>query len=726
MIFKRGRYRRVHTPTVIQMEAVECGAASLAMILAYYGKFIPLEEVRLECGVSRDGSNAFNIMRAAEHYDLDAKAFQLSDIELQDINYPAIIFWEYNHFVVLEGFSKDKAYLNDPALGPRYVSLDEFKESYTGVVLSFSKNENFKSQGRAKSLFELVYERLKSAPQALTYLFLVSMCLLIPGFAFPAFLTVFINTIFTNHAISWKWDFILAILLMVGFLGALKKAELYFLTQLNTKLSMRFFSDFYWHLLKLPIAFYSQRDAGEMTYRMNLNKIVAENLTGPVISALVNMMLIVFFAVAMFFYDTMIASITLGIGLVNLLIMYYIVRSRVVAYACLQQHIAKSVSQTIGGMQNIETIKSKGLESAFFSRWAGYFTKKLNATQQIETKDIYILVLPIFFQALAFAALLGIGSLRIIDGALSIGTLMALEILQINFLLPINQFVGISSILQDMKKNIERLNDVMKNEVDTIYNQRHRIANIDGKSKLQGEIEFRDVSFRYSAMSPLVLENISFTLKPGRRIAFIGPAGGGKSSIAKLAMGLFYPTSGQILYDGYALDEISVEIFRNSFASVHQDIFLFSGSIRDNLTFFNNKVSEKTLIEATKDACIHDEISMRQGAYDALLTEGGRNLSGGQRQRLEIARAFLYNPVLFVMDEATSALDNKTEAYVSNKIRERGCSALIMANRLSTIKDCDEIIVLDSGKIIQRGTHDSLVACEGIYQDLIKAEMYDE
>jgi ATP-binding cassette subfamily C protein len=720
------QFKRVKTPSVIQMEAVECGAASLTMILAYFHRNVPLEEVRVQCGVSRDGSNAFNILKAAKYYGLDSKAYQLDDESLDDIQLPAIIFWEFNHFLVLEGFGDNKVYLNDPALGPRFVSFKEFKESYAGIVLTFSKGEQFVVEGTKKSLIGLIYERIKTLPKPLSFLFLVGICLLIPGFAFPAFITVFINSIFSNPTIPWKWTFLGSVILMGCFLAALSRAQLYFLTKLNTKLAMQFASEFFWHVLKLPMNFYSQRDSGEIAYRMKLNVAVAESLTGPVISAMINMMLILFFGIAMFFFDKSIATITIIIGIINLVIMYYIIRSRVVAYACLQQNIGKSISQSMGGIRNIETIKSKGVESNFFSRWAGYYTKNVNSIQQIETKDVFLATLPILFQAIALASLIGIGSFRIIEGTLTIGTFMALQILQINFLLPINRFVSLSSILQTMKQDIERLNDVMNNDVDQIYNERYRLNTKPAISALQGKLEFKNVSFKYAPLSPLVVEDISFTIQPGQKIAMIGASGCGKSTLGKLATGLYYPTSGSILYDDMPIESLSVDVFRNAIASVSQDIFIFSGTIRENLSFWNNKVSDQALMKATHDAAIHDEISLREGGYDALLTEEGRNLSGGQRQRLEIARAFLYNPVLLIMDEATSALDNKTEAFVADKINERGCSALIIANRLSTVKYCDEIIVLDTGKISQRGTHDELIKVPGMYHDLVNAEIYDE
>ncbi len=720
------KYRRVRTPTIIQMEAVECGAAALAITLGYHGKFVPLEELRVECGVSRDGSNAFNLVQAANKYQLEAKGYRKSAESLLDVELPAILFWEYQHFVVLEGFSKNKVFLNDPATGPRAITYEELKESYTGIALCFKKEEGFQKGGKPLSLFKEMAARLKKTPKPLVFLFIGGLCLLIPGFALPAFLMVFINTYFSNFVLLWKGEFLGAVLLTALFSGLLNWMQLYFLNRFNSKLSMQFSRDFLLHLLKLPMNFYAQRHSGEIGYRMTLNTVVAQTLTGPVISALINLLLIGFYGIVMFAYDAVIASISVGFGIINLVTMYWIFKSRANAYAYLQQNIGKSVGQSIGGLQNIEAIKSKGLESDFFSKWAGYYTKNVNSSQEIEKKDVTLSTVPLFFQALALAALLGIGSLRIIEGSLSIGTLMALQLLQVNFLLPINRFMAVSAQMQNMKKDMERLDDVMSNATDSVYQIRQADKKEKKLHKLTGDLEFRDVSFQYSPRSPFVIQNLSFHIKPGQRVAFVGPAGCGKSTIAKMATGLYYPASGQILYDGIPLNEISVELFRNSVASVDQDIFLFSGTIRENLTFWNRHVPDEILIAAAQDAHIHREISGRDRGYDSLLVEGGRNLSGGQRQRLEIARALLYKPSLLVLDEATSSLDSKTEKIISDNIRQRGCSALMIAHRLSTIQDCDEIIVLEKGIPIQRGSHHVLRDLPGVYQQLVQSEVFEE
>jgi NHLM bacteriocin system ABC transporter peptidase/ATP-binding protein len=726
MINQPIKYRRAKTPTIIQMEAVECGVASLCIILGYYGRYRPLEQMRVECGVSRDGSNAMNLIKVARTYGLEAEGFKKSADDLFDIPYPAILFWEFNHFLVLEGFSKEKVFINDPASGPRAISYDDFAKSYAGAVLTFSKTDAFQKGGKPESFINILWTRIKDSSKALSFLQITALTLLLPGFAFPAFLLFFISTFYSKNIAPWKENFVVIVLFCAGFTGALSWLQNHILNRLNTKLSVWFSTEFLWRLLRLPMSFYTQRYAGEISYRMSLNNSVAQALTGSLSSTVVDMMLVFLYAIIMFFYDAAIASIAVSVAVINFLTMLLIFKSRANAYACVQQTISRSMTESIGGLQYIETIKSKGGESDFFSKWSGFYTKNVNARQEIGKKDVILTTAPVLFQMLAVAALLGIGSLRIIEGQISIATLMAMQLLLVNFLKPINRFVGLGQLIQNTKIDIERLNDVLKNAEDPIYQLRKNIVKKDLPSKLSGHLEFRNVSFRYAPLSPLIIDNLSFTIHPGQRLALVGPSGCGKSTIAKLASGLFRPESGQILYDGMPIEEIPAELFSHSVATVDQEFFLFNGTFRENITLWNNKVPQEVLFQAVSDACIHDEIIKRSDGFEAMILEGGANLSGGQRQRIEIARAMLYSPSMMILDEATSALDSFTEKYISDRIRERGCSAVMIAHRLSTIQDCDEIIVLDKGLTVQRGSHDKLKALDGVYRNLVMQETYNE
>lgn len=720
-MFFRKPTSRVKTPTVIQMEMVECGAASLAIVLGYFGKYVPLEELRIACAVSRDGSNAANIVRAARKYGLEGAGFSKSASELTAGPFPMVLFWEYRHFLVLEGFKGDRVYLNDPSTGPRFIEMEEFEKRYSGACLTFSPTDSFQKDKKPDSFGKKVRHRLYGIQTSLGYAFISGIALLFPGFAMPAFFVFFIQTFFSHALISFPQGFLIAVFLTALFAGCLSWLQSYFLTRLNMKLSLRLSSSFLWHLLRLPVSFYTQRYVGEIGYRVSLNNRVADNLTGYILPSFFSLLLVLFYGILMLFYDLAISMVAIVGALCNLTLMILVFRSRKNVYACLQQDLSKINGESISGLDQIESIKAKAMENYFFSKWAGYFVKSINSQQRIGKKDVLLSTLPIFFQFLTLSALLTLGSLRIIEGTLSIGTLMGLQILIMNFLQPISVFVGFSEMIQNMQIDIDRLDDVTKNPIDCIYLEESEA--VGEAQRLKGALEFQEVRFQYSPQSPFVVDGVSFSLKPGQKIAVVGPTGSGKSTIAKLASGLYLPTSGKILYDGQQMQTIPRNLFCHSIATVDQEIFLFWGTIRENLTLWNPKVPDELLIQAAQDALIHEDILLRREGYDAMLIEEGRNLSGGQRQRLEIARALLYRPSLLILDEATSALDSKTEWGISKNINQRGCSVLMIAHRLSTIQDCDEIIVLNQGKVAERGPHEELKKAGDIYQKLVESEM---
>ena len=713
--------KRMKTPTIIQMEAVECGAASLAIVLGYFGAYIPLEELRIKCGVSRDGSNALNLVKAARTYGLNARGIRATLNDLKGEPLPAIVFWGFNHFVVIEGFSDKHIYINDPASGPRTVSYEEFEEYYTGIALIFEKTEAFKQTKVPKKLWSLTKERLKDVKSPLFFLFLCGIGLLFPGLFMPAVNQVFYDNVLSGGFENWIWPIFSIILILASCIFLFNWLQIRYLNRLYLRLSALFSMQFLWHILHLPLQFYAQRFSGEIGYRTRLNVTVAKTLTSSLAPTLVSICLIIFYVTVMFSYDVVIATIGVLAAVLNLLILWCINRSRNDAYARMQQETGKGIGFSIGALQNIETIKAAGNEGDFFSRWAGYNTKKLNAQREINSKDVILNAFPPLLQGLATTALLSIGAWRIIHGDLTVGMLMALQALMTSFLTPVNQLVSLGSILQTLKIDVDRLNDVSKNPIDLVYTSEAKEA-ISNEKKLEGHLELKNITFGYSPLDPPLIENFSFHLKPGQRIAFVGPTGSGKSTIAKLISGLYQPWSGEILYDGIPLAKLPRSVFTNSVGFVEQTAILFTGTIRENLTLWDTTISEEAVISAAKDACIHEEILSRPKAYDADVLENGKNFSGGQRQRLDIAKALVSSPRVLIMDEATSTLDSLTELQISDSVRRRGCTCAMIAHRLSTIRDCDEIIVLDRGKIVQRGSHDELKKIPGIYQDLVSKE----
>ncbi|BAY50287.1 ABC transporter-related protein (plasmid) [Scytonema sp. HK-05] len=729
-LLKREGVRR-RTPTLLQMEAVECGAAALGIILGYYGRIVPLAQLRQECGVSRDGSKASNILNAAKNYGLEAKGFKTDLDALQQLKFPYIVFWNFNHFLVVEGFDKERVYLNDPATGPRTTSLEEFDKAYTGIVLVLEPGPNFKPGGRKPSTTRALWERLQGSFEALAYCILTGLFLVIPGLAMPAFSQVFVDDILVKGREEWVHPLILGIIFIAILNGLLTRLQLQLLRRTKIKLSVGMSSRFLWHILHLPVSFYDQRFAGEISSRVQLNDNLASLLSGKLATTVISAVVVIFYAVVMLQYDLVLTLIGISFVAINLATLRWISGRRIDANIRLVQERGKVSGVSISGLQSIETLKASGLESDFFLRWAGNYAKAINVQQEMDTTNQLLGVLPSFLSAIASMLLLVIGGLRVMDGALSIGMLIAFQGLMQKFMEPANNLISLGSDLQELEGDINRLDDVLRNPIDPQLEQQKQEKKLSVAAshslltpmpKLQGYVELKNITFGYNRIASPLIENLSFSLKPGQRVALVGGSGSGKSTVAKLVCGLYEPWEGEILFDGKPRPQISRQVLVNSLSLVEQDILLFGGSVRDNLTLWDTTIPDSHLVQACQDAALHEVILSLPGGYDADLLEGATNLSGGQRQRLEIARALVNNPTILVMDEATSALDTETEKIIDQNLRLRGCTCIIVAHRLSTIRDCDEIIVLERGKVVQRGTHDELKQVEGAYLQLIRSE----
>lgn len=725
------RSLRVKTPTLLQMEAVECGAAALGIILGYYGKILPLPQLRRDCGVSRDGSKASNMLKSARNYGLQAKGFKKELKQLQELRPPYIVFWNFNHFLVVEGFRKQRVYLNDPATGPRHVSLQEFDEGYTGVVLVIEPSTEFKKGGRKPSMILSLASRLRGAEGALVYCVVAGFFLTMVGLVIPVFSQVFVDDILVQGRYLWLRPLLLAMAIAAILQGSLTLLRLRYLRRLKIKLSVGMSSRFLWHILRLPVGFYAQRFAGEISNRTTLNDEVADVLSGKLATTIIDTVMVLFYALVMVQYDWVLTLIVVAFAAVNVLTLQTISRQRIDANQRLIQEYGKAAGVSIAALQSIETLKASGLESDFFSRWSGYYTKALNSQQELGVTNQTFSVLPTLLSALSVMFLLVVGGLRVMDGHLSIGMLIAFQGLMLNFQQPVNNLVNFGTTLQELEGNLIRLDDVLDNPIEEVGGRGVGEAGGDKATsmssayllpKLQGYVELRNVTFGYSRLEPPLIENFNLSIKPGQRVALVGGSGSGKSTIAKVVSGLYQPWAGEIYFDGKPREQISQQLLTNSLAIVEQEILLFGGTIRDNLTLWDTTVPDKNLLQACEDAAIADVIFSISGGFDSELTEGAANLSGGQRQRLEIARALVNNPSILVMDEATSALDAETEKNIDQNLRRRGCTCIIVAHRLSTIRDCDQIIVLERGKIVQRGTHQELRQVEGFYSRLIRTE----
>lgn len=714
--------RRVRTPTVIQMEALECGAAALSIVLSHYGRILPLEKLREDCGVSRDGSKATNILKAARRLGLEAKAMKYEIASLSKAAFPAIIFWNFNHFVVLEGVGGQGAffYINDPACGPRKVLAKEFYDSYTGVTLTFKPGPDFKRGGRKPSVLSFLLARMKGCRMAFLFALLCAVFLVLPGMVTPAFTRIFVDDILIGSEKDWLRPLLLGMGVVALFQVTLTGLKQWCFLRFRTKLSLSGSGKFLTHVLRLPMRYYAQRYAGEIGSRLALNDEVADVVGGQLADILLNFVLVAFFGVLMFLYSPPLAGIAVTAAILNIVVLRVVSRARSDRNRVALQEYGKLMGTAVNGLHRIENVKSAGGEDDFFGRWAGYQARFMVEKQALLRMTQVSDMAPSLLNSLCSAAVLTLGAFFIMDGNLTVGTLIAFQALVGQFSGPVDSLVQFGNGLQLLEANVTRIDDVMRAEQDSIYRTAESERPDKSRGKLVGAVELVDVSFGYSPLDAPLIQNFSLKITPGHRIALVGGSGSGKSTVAKLVSGLYQPWSGEVLVDGQRIGDIPRDMMASSLAMVDQDIVFFSGTIRENLCLWDRSIPDGDVLKACRDAEIADVIAARPGGFQGLLDESGRNLSGGQRQRLEIARALVGNPSILILDEATSALDAATEAMVDRNIRRRGCTCLIVAHRLSTIRDADEIIVMEKGRVVERGSFDELMSAGGAFRVLME------
>ncbi|WP_174801377.1 NHLP family bacteriocin export ABC transporter peptidase/permease/ATPase subunit [Martelella limonii] len=710
----RGIFRSRNTPTILQMEAVECGAACLAMVLAYHGRWVPLERLRVECGVSRNGSNAWNVMEAARRFGCEAKGFKAGLGKLRDLRLPAIIFWRFNHFVVLEKIDRKGAQINDPAQGRQHISWAEMDRNFTGIAITIQPGPDFTRGGEKPSVLRQLRRFARGTGGPFAFILLVTLLLVIPGIVIPALSKIYVDDFLIGGQQDWVRP-LLAIYLVAGGLSMLLSwLQQHFLMRFSAKVSIGMTRNVFWRLLHLPADFFSQRYAGDIANRLASANRVASMVSGPLAFSIVGIISIIVYGAMMFSYSPFLASIVVFLAAFNL-VMARIVWIRFEnARHLLAKNGAEQSSAIMSGLSAIETVKAAGLEDDLFARWGGVQAQYVSLSQTIGRQNRILSLLPGSLGALGNVAILSVGALLVLDGRMTVGDLIAFQVLVGSFNGPIAGLVSLGSSLQTTQVDLSRVEDLINYDAT-----RPEVTSPGGTAAsretlpLIGKVELRAITFGYSRLEKPLLEDFSLLLQPGMRVALVGTSGSGKSTIGKLVAGLYQPWQGEVLFDERPVQKMDRLSLTSGLGVVSQEINVFSGTLRDNITLWDSSISDQAINSAVADACLDQAALVREKGINAVVSEAGRNLSGGERQRLEIARALARNPAVLIMDEATSALDPVTEKTVDLNLRRRGCSCIIIAHRLSTIRDSDEIMVLDQGRIVQRGTHETLIQDHG-------------
>lgn len=709
-------------PVIMQLETLECGAASLCMVMAYYKKWVPLEQVRADCGVSRDGANAANIYKAAVHYGFDVSAKLKSTKKLQENGtFPCIIHWNMNHFVVLNGFRGNYAWLNDPARGNVKVDMEEFDESFDGMVLIPVPGESFQPSGKPKSILSFARKRLIGTGAAVAFVMLTTAITYLFGIANSMTSRIFVDQLLTGLSRDWLYPFIGVMYLLAVVQIAVAWVQAINSLKINGKLAAAGNTSFMWKVLHMPMQFFSQRMSGDIQSRLELNASIASTLVNTFAPMMLNLTMLVVYLVLMFRQSVLLTSIGLFTLVINITMSRIISAKRINITRVQQRDLGLLWGTTASGIEMIETIKASGAEYGFFQMWAGYQASVSNQSVKSEKMNQFFGSIPTLLATAANYAVLALGVLLVIRGQLTLGGVMMFQGLLSSFMNPAMTLVSAGQTLQEMRTSMERVEDVMEYPDDEGLRENPEAAQAE-TTKLRGNLELKNITFGYAPLADPLIQDFSLKLKTGQRVALVGASGSGKSTVSKLVSGLYQPWSGEILFDGKPREAYPHEIMTGSIAVVDQDISLFEGTVSENIRMWDSTIMDFEMILAARDAQIHDDIMHMPGGYQHMLANGGQDMSGGQRQRLEIARVLAQDPSIIILDEATSALDAQTENAVMKAVVARGITCIVIAHRLSTVRDCDEIIVLDHGNVVQRGTHAELMATGGAYADLVASE----
>lgn len=709
--------RPERVPSMYQMEIAECGAASLGMILGHLKRFESLEELRLRCGVNRDGSKASNILKAGRSFGLEASGFRINAHEALQGPFPCIVFWRGYHFLVVEGVSENSVWLNDPALGPRRVTRQHFEAAYSGVTLRFSPGPSFQRSGIRPSPPQRIRRWLGKLEGLVIWITLLQLLIAVPVILLPGLSKLFID----DYLIGANDQALHSILIWTGLfflaIGGLFFAQRYFARLLETKLSLFRSAALFRRILNLPLHFHQQTQKADINHRLGVHDRAAALLSDDIVIGSAHFLTLPIFIGAMLLQSWQLTLINL-MTLCTVVVVALILRQKMALQSSrLQRERARHRIIAMAGLQMFETLKANAGEDNFYQRILGQQANLSNAHQPLLLASQNLAIIPNLFLSISAVLTLGIGGWLIIHGQITIGTLIAVQLLVVGMERPVSATANLLARFPELTADLARLDGINAYPQDPLLT-RAAASDTASADQLSGRVELRHIKFGYSRVSPPLFNDLNLTVEPGRMVALVGRSGSGKSTIAKLLTGVHEPWEGSVLIDKRPLSDWPRSLIAQSLGLIDQQPFLFEGSIADNLSLWDSSLSTAEITEAARQAGIHDVISRRPGGYNHPMASGGDNFSGGERQQLQIARALLSAPSLLILDEATSALDANTEAEILAAIRASGCACLIISHSPSTISVCDEVLYLDQGEIVARGDHHQLLDSSPGYRQL--------
>lgn len=709
----------VRTPIVQQMERTECGAACLGIVLGYFGRWVGLDQLRIDCGVSRDGSRAGNMVRAADLYGLQTEGHRVPAAETRSLPGPFVAFWGGNHFVVVETASRAHVRINDPAIGRRRLTWAEFERGYAGVVLTFTKGPSFATGGAKPSVMAALAARLRGSGRVLAFVMLASAALAIPGILAPNFTKLFTDYYLQRKYDDWLEPILLAMAgaaLIQGFITWMQQTSL---LRMEVRIAVSGCAAMMRRLVRLPISFFGQRSPSELAVRATQPESLAQLIGGNLGTAALGLPSIVFFGAVMIMFDPVLASVSIGIALIDMAALALTARTLAERNQAVMIQQTRMTAAGAGGLRMIAEYKSSGSESLLFDRIAGLKARQENLNAGFVKARYALLAVPVAVQGLSMAALLTVGGLRVMSGGITEGVLLAFQALVSSFVGPFSQLVSMGQQLQNARSYATQIDDALHQPESPEFAASPAIPPARSLAQTVGALDMTGLTFGYARLEAPLLRSFDLSIAPGEWLAIVGRSGSGKSTLARLLSGMEHPWSGEVRMDGVPMDSMPRAVLRQALAVVDQSVVIFEGSIRDNIAMWDPTMSDEAIIGAAKLAGIHDFITSRPGGYEAKLTEDGANLSGGQRALIDLARAIAVRPSVLVLDEATAALDAVTEAEVMENLRQLGCTVVVIAHRLSTVRDAGRIVAMDAGRIVESGTHDQLMRQRGLYHDLV-------